>query len=121
MVKKQKSKQRPAHPSDGHSSPAVSLRAIWEKSWFPYLLFFGISLLYFITIFLKDVTFFSAESHVLAYKRFGWGSGFINPFAEDALWYNAYLGGMPASQGLAEYTHYLIRNILYLFVPEHDG
>ncbi len=120
MAKKHKIRHSPADSSGVHRPPKKDvLDGLTAEPWFPYVIMAGLSVLYFISIFLKDVTFFASEGGLLAYKRYGWGSGFINPFAEDALWFNTYLGGMPGSQGLIEYTHAILKSILCLFIPEN--
>lgn len=119
MTKKRKrepNKIESNRPADGMIG---NLENILANKYFPYLFFFSLAFLYFITPFIKNVTFFGAEGGVLAYKRFGWGTPFKNPFAEDAIWQNTYLGGLPGAQGLVDFTRFAVKNVLTMVVSEN--
>ncbi len=115
MAKKQKSKQYSAKVKQSEKNQSGNIlkkiESIFQKNVYVYLIIILLAVIFFNKVLFSNLGLPGDEQGSAFF-----GKSIESPFAEKSQW-NPYLGGMPLSSAVEEYTKKLVYNNLMLFLP----
>ncbi|NVM02951.1 MAG: hypothetical protein HWN67_11480 [Candidatus Helarchaeota archaeon] len=116
--KKIKEKRMEAEPKTISISERID--KILSIRWVPIIIFLLLSVIYFNKLIFQPVVFTSTEGGAPAAGL--WGGGleyFNNPFKENRVWINTFMGGHPEAQALLDYTPRIFYSIALIFLKDY--
>jgi len=118
--KKKKIKEKRLEARPKTISISERIERILNRRWIPIIIFLLLSVIYFNEPVFEPVVFTSTEGGAAAAGLSGGGLGYFNnPFKENRVWINTFMGGHPEDQALLDYTPRIFYSIALVFLKDY--